>query len=153
MFPLLIKVDELRDRLRKVQSLAGQTLRDSTDAYNSALNIYRQALALEVPEGDHEVLEARATKIDYEAERIEQEARRLIEENAALLSEAADRRVTLQDLLSRAQAQQKLVDNQLNTAKEFKSRALAAVQKGNNVLNDAKNTLSTLQGKIITIAY
>jgi len=32
------------EKLRTVQSLAGQTLRDSTDAYNQALNIYQQVI-------------------------------------------------------------------------------------------------------------
>ncbi len=45
---LEVEVEKMRDRLRTVQSLAAQTLRDSTDAYNQALNIYQQAVTLKV---------------------------------------------------------------------------------------------------------
>lgn len=39
---LEVQVTDMGEKLRTVQSLAGQTLRDSTDAYNQALNIYQQ---------------------------------------------------------------------------------------------------------------
>ena len=39
---LEVQVDSLRGKLRTVQSLASQTLRDSNGAYNQALNIYQQ---------------------------------------------------------------------------------------------------------------
>ena len=39
---LEVQVSDMGEKLRTVQSLAGQTLRDSTDAYNQALNIYQQ---------------------------------------------------------------------------------------------------------------
>ena len=43
-------VMKMGKKLTKVKSLAGTTLRDSTSAYNEALNIYRTAISLEVPE-------------------------------------------------------------------------------------------------------
>ena len=52
-----VQVNDMREKLRTVQSLASQTLRDSTAAYNQALNIYQQAVTLEVPEADNERLE------------------------------------------------------------------------------------------------
>ena len=39
---LEVQVTDMGEKLRTVQSLAGQTLRDSTDAYNQALNNYQQ---------------------------------------------------------------------------------------------------------------
>ena len=50
-------------KLRQVTSLAGQTLKDSTDSYNLALNIYQQAIALEVPNVNNEDLEDKASKL------------------------------------------------------------------------------------------
>ena len=50
-------------KLRKVQSLAGQALKDSTDSYNLALNIYQQAFALQVPEVNNQELEDKASKV------------------------------------------------------------------------------------------
>ena len=41
---LEVQVTDMGEKLRTVQSLAGQTLRDSTDAYNQALNIYQQVM-------------------------------------------------------------------------------------------------------------
>ena len=50
-------------KLRQVQSLATQTLKDSTDSYNLALNIYQQALAMQVPTVDNRDLEDKARKV------------------------------------------------------------------------------------------
>ena len=50
-------------KLRSVQSLATQTLKDSTDSYNLALNIYQQALAMQVPTVDNRDLEDKARKV------------------------------------------------------------------------------------------
>ncbi len=101
MTVLEVQVGEMRDRLWTVQSLASQTMRDSTDAYNQALNIYQQSVTLQVPDADHERLIDQAEKIQREADRIKEEAERLITENADLLREAQDRRVGLEDLLNR----------------------------------------------------
>ena len=45
-------------KLRSVQALSTRTLEDSTDSYNRALNIYQQALAMQVPTVDSQELEA-----------------------------------------------------------------------------------------------
>jgi hypothetical protein len=50
-------------KLRSVQSLATTTLSDSTDSYNHALNIYQQALAMQVPTVDNQDLEDKAKKV------------------------------------------------------------------------------------------
>ena len=43
-------VMKMGQKLTKVQSLASNTLAESTDAYNQALELYRAAISLEVPE-------------------------------------------------------------------------------------------------------
>ena len=50
-------------KLRQVQSLASQTLKDSTDSYNLALNIYQQAIAMQVPDVNNQDLEDKASKV------------------------------------------------------------------------------------------
>ena len=137
-------------KLMTVQSLATQTLRDSTDAYNQALNILQQAKSLEVPTVDHATLEDQAVKVNRDARRIQEEAQRLISENEELLLAAQDKRVELEDLLNRAENQQQQVDRQLADMDGYNKRALEAVQSGNNVLKDAQDTLRTLQGKCRT---
>ena len=137
-------------KLMTVQSLATQTLRDSTDAYNQALNILQQAKSLEVPTVDHATLEDQAVKVNRDARRIQEEAQRLISENEELLLAAQDKRVVLEDLLNRAENQQQQVDRQLADMDGYNKRALEAVQNGNNVLKDAQDTLRTLQGKCRT---
>ena len=134
-------------KLRTVQSLATKTLRDSTEAYNEALNILQQAKSLEVPTVDHATLEDQAVKVNRDARRIQEEAQRLISENADLLLAAQDKRVELEDLLRRAEEQQQQVDRQLADMDGYNKRALEAVQGGNNVLEDAQDTLRTLQGE------
>lgn len=111
-----------------------------------ALNILQQAKSLEVPTVDHETLEDQAVKVNREAKRIQEEAQRLISENAELLQAAQNKRVELEDLLKRAERQQQLVDSQLADMDGYRERAEDAVETGNNVLKDAQDTLSTLQG-------
>ena len=50
-------------KLRSVQALSTRTLEDSTDSYNRALNIYQQALAMQVPTVDSQELEDKARKV------------------------------------------------------------------------------------------
>lgn len=142
---LEVQIGDLGDKLRTVQSLATSTLRDSTKAYNEALNIYQQAYSLEVPEVNHEDLEDQAVKLTKEARRIQEEAQRLIQDNRELLQQAQDKRVQLEDLLRQAEDQQQNIDSQLEEMTSNKARALEAVQKGNNVLKDAQTTLETLK--------
>ena len=143
---LEVEIGDLGEKLRTVQSLATSTLRDSTKAYNDALNIYQQAFSLQVPEVNNEDLENQAVKLTAEARRIQEEAQRLIAENQNLLREAQDSRVQLEDLLRRAEQQQQSIDAQLEEMTSYKERAVEAVQKGNNVLADAQATLETLKG-------
>ena len=82
---LEVDATSMSKKLMTVQSLATQTLRDSTDAYNQALNILQQAKSLEVPQVDHATLEDQAVKVERDARRIQEEAQRLISENEELL--------------------------------------------------------------------
>ena len=56
----------MTSKLQQVQSLATRTLKDSTDSYNLALNIYQQALAMQVPTVDNQDLEDKAKKVIFE---------------------------------------------------------------------------------------
>ena len=138
----------MRNKLRTVQSLASRTLKDSQQAYNEALSLYQQAVSLDVPSADHARIEDQSDKIRREAERIQAEATRLVQERQELLREAQEKRVALEDLLARARQQQEEVERQHADAKSFREMAEAAVEGGDNVLNDARNTLNTLQGGV-----
>lgn len=144
---LEVQIGDMGEKLRTVQSLASQTLRDSTEAYNEALNIYQQANSLEIPEVDNAQLDDKTVKVSKESKRIQDDATRLLYENGQLLTEAQDRRVQLEDLLRRAEAQQQQIDEQLANIDSHRARALDSVRTGNNVLKDAQNTLKTLKGK------
>ena len=142
-------VKDVGIKLQKIQSLASNTLQDSTDAYDQALQIYRQALSLEVPSVNSGDLKAQADKVIAEAVRIADEAQRLMDSNQQLLQETQDRRVNLEeDLLARAKLQQQPVDAQSADMKSNKQRALNAVSDGNAVLGEAQETLKTLEGEL-----
>ena len=140
------QVKLMSSKLRTVQSLAGQTSRDATDAYNTAINIYQQAKSIEVPSIDEENIEKQANRVQEEANQIKLDANQLIESNINLLQETQDRRVQLQDLLTRAEGQQQTLDRQLADMDGHRAKALAAVADGNSVLDDAQRTLRTLNG-------
>merc|ERR1719323_1888484 len=139
-----IQVQNMGAKLRTVQSLAGQTYRDASEAYNSAINIYQQAKSLQVPSVDEENIEKQATRVQDEARRIKMEAERLIESNEELLTETQDRRKELEDLMERAEKQQQDLDAQLADMDGHRAKALKAVSDGNAVLSDAERTLQTL---------
>ncbi len=110
-----------------------------------ALNILQQAKSLQVPSVDHVTVEQQAVKMNNEAKAIQEEARELIALNEELLRDAQDKRAELEDLLRRAERQQQQVDAQLADMDGFKTRAFDAVESGNRVLEDAQDTLRTLQ--------
>lgn len=141
---LEVQVQSMGEKLRTVQSLAGQTYRDASEAYNQAINIYQQAKSLDVPTIDDENIEKQANRVKEEANRIKDEANRLIQSNMNLLTEAQDRRVQLEDLLNNAEGQQQILDEQLAEMDLYRAKALAAVNSGNSVLEDALRTLQTL---------
>lgn len=145
------QVASMGEKLRTVQSLAGQTYRDASEAYNAAINIYQQAQNLDVPNVDEENIEKQATKVSEEAKRIREEANRLIQTNSQLLQETQDKRVQLEDLLARAEGQQQELDAQLADMDQHRAKALNAVASGNAVLADAERTLRTLNGKLHSI--
>jgi len=139
-------VMKMGQKLTQVQSLASNTLQDSRAAYDSALNIYRGAISLEVPEVDSENLKDQADKIKAEATRIAEEADRLIRDHDSLLRDSRDNRAKLEeDLLARAKSQKQSVDAQFDHMKANKERADKAVDEGNTVLKDAERTLRTLE--------
>ena len=144
---LEVQVKNMGEKLRTVQSLAGQTYRDASEAYNAAINIYQQAKSIEVPTVDEENIEKQANRVQEEAKRIKEEAQRLIESNVQLLQETQDKRFELEDLLGRAEIQQQTLDSQMADMDQYRAQALKAVENGNNVLEDATRTLSTLNGK------
>lgn len=134
----------MKDKLKTVQGLSTDTLRDATEAYEQALNIYQQVYSLDVPKVDKKKLEDQASKVKQDAERIREDGRRLIDENEQLLQETEDKRVKLKELLDRAYAQQQIVDQRLGEMDMHRAKALGAVELGNSVLIDASVTLSTL---------
>ena len=138
-------VGNLGKKLITVQRLSGKSLKDSTEAYNNALQIYQQALGLEVPAVESNDMENQAKKIEQEAVKLREEARIINEDNMELLRETQDRRIQLEDLLNRAKDQQRQVDAQLTDMKSNREKALNAVAAGNQVLTDAVNTLKTLE--------
>lgn len=141
---LEVQVQSMGEKLRTVQSLAGQTYRDASEAYNTAINIFQQAKSLDVPTVDEENIEKQANRVKEEANRIKDEANRLIQSNLDLLTETRDRRVQLEDLLGQAEGQQQILDSQLAEMDNYRAKALAAVSSGNSVLEDALRTLQTL---------
>merc|ERR1712156_935240 len=89
--------------------------------------------------------EDKARKVEAEAKQIAADANLLLENNNQLLADMQNRRIQLEDLLNRAQTQQQQVDQQMETMTEYKSKADNAVTTGNAVLQDAEQTLKTLQ--------
>ena len=146
---LEVQVQSMGEKLRTVQSLAGQTYRDASEAYNSAIGIYQQAKSLQVPSVDEENIEKQANRVQEDAQRIREEAERLIRENEGLLEDTQNRRVQLEDLMGRAETQQQDLDAQLADMDQHRAKALKAVADGNAVLSDAQRTLETLNGNCV----
>ena len=142
---LKYKLMEVDGKLSTVEKLASNTLAKAENAYYEALTIHRQVLNLEVPSVRSEGLENQAEQIVEDSLRIKEDAERLMDEYQPVVRETMDKRVNLQDLLDRANIQQKEVNNRLEEIEHHKKKALLAVDVGNNVLTDAQNTLETLK--------
>ena len=142
---LKYKLTDVDDKLSTVEKLASNTLAKAENAYYEALTIHRQVLNLEVPSINSDSLEKQANQIKEDARRIKEDAERFMDEYQSVIRDTMNKRVNLQDLLDRANIQQQEVDNQLNEIENHKTKALEAVQIGNNVLKDAQETLETLK--------
>ena len=142
---LKYKLAEVENKLITVEKLSSNTLLKATDAYDDALNIYQQVFNLEVPAINSANLESQARQISEDSKRIKEDAQRLMDEYSPLVRTTMEKRMNLQDLLNRANMQQQEVDNRLEDMERHRSRATEAVQLGNNVLEDAQNTLETLK--------
>ena len=145
------QVTRMGETLRSVQSLASQTQRDASEAYNQAIKLYQTAKLMEVPTIDDENIEKKANTVKSEAMQIKEEATRLMESNQQLLSDTQNRREQLIDLLEEAETQQKMLSSQIAQLEQNREKALTAVDNGNLVLEDAKRTLETLKGNLYCI--
>ena len=139
------KLEYVENKLVTVEKLASNTLAKAIDAYDEALTIYRQVFNLDVPGINSASLENQAGQIKEDARRIKEDAEKLMSDYQTVIRDTMDKRVNLQDLLNRANIQQKEVDNRLEEIDRHKQKALEAVEVGNNVLKDAQDTLETLK--------
>jgi len=138
-------LSDVENKLMTVEKLASNTLRKASDAYDEALTIYQSVFNLEVPKVNNENLENQAKQVVEDANRIKEDAQRLMDDYRDVTQETRDKRVGLEDLLKRANIQQREVDNKLAEMKAYTQKALDAVNVGNDVLKDAQNTLETLR--------
>jgi len=145
---LKYQLNVMGTELAEVQSYATSTLSAADASYKEALQNKLLALRLEVPEvvtnGQDSFVDM-AEKVMVNATRIRDSADTLIRDNENVVREVMNKRADLGDLLMQSEAQQQQIDLKIAQMDEYRNEARKAVELGNNVLSQAKETLKVLE--------
>lgn len=139
------QLKEMETRLAHVQSEAEEAQSAATRAYNEAMYITQKEFNLEVPVINSTQLELEARNVKNDSVRLQKEASGLITQNEELIRKSTNKRAEMEDLLNEATAQQQKVDTAMKEMTKYRDKALASVELGNTVLEEAQVTLQTLQ--------
>ncbi|CAH1787839.1 unnamed protein product [Owenia fusiformis] len=135
---------DLQDLFDVTMKQAEEAREKAKDAYKDSLDIYAKSRDVNVPEIDVPALVAEAEEIKEEAMRIKAEADRLIDQYKDLIEDVSVQKEEAQGLLDDAERQQQITDELLADAHAAYSEGRDAVERAEETLDDAKNTLKTL---------
>ncbi|XP_042902115.1 laminin subunit gamma-1 [Parasteatoda tepidariorum] len=146
VFDLGRRLIELDDFVNRTKDLAEDAKTEANTVYDDALGIYTDANSLVVPTANVETLQNDASRIKMEARRIKAQADSLANEHKNTLSRLDDQAKDGQGLLNEAIRQQQITDELLTDTDAALAKALNAIESGEKILEDAKDTLDTLKG-------
>lgn len=146
------KLDELRKTLSEVKDQYQMTQKLSEDVHKDATKAEQDSLALisevgnvKIPEFNSAGLKADAIQIIDEAKRASKDAGEILDNHKDLLAKTGDRLSSAKELFQDAERQQEIADRLLSEVDLAYNETKEAIKKGENILEDAKNTLKTLK--------
>lgn len=140
------QIDGLSNRHATLLKEAGISLGEAKVVYKEALNLSTEASSIAVPPLNASGLREQATEIEAEAQRLKDAIEKLMGDRQDLLFDLEAHLTRTRDLKDRGLAQQQETAHLLTNVFNAKKEAEEAVRKADKTLEEAQNTLTTLQG-------
>lgn len=146
------ELEKLKDRLNEVKEQYQMTVKLSQDVQNDANRAEQDALALMadvsnivVPDLNSSRYKDDATQIISQAKQAHADADGILKTHQQLLNSTGNKLKDSRLLFEDAQRKQQILEDLLARADIAYNQTKEAVQSGDNILEDAKNTLETLK--------
>jgi laminin gamma 1 len=144
-------VQQLEDEVKATEIKAKQSLDVAKEAYNNALNLFKDAYSLSLPNIDFSAIKEQAKRAKSEAEELKDSVGNLLKEREQLLVEAQDESKQAKELLANAYKQQQMADELLADLDKAKASADEARNQSENTFKEAQKIYDTLQGWIFML--
>lgn len=142
-------VQQLEDEVKVTELKARGALDVAKEAHNNALNLFKDAYSLTLPEIDFNTIKDQAKVAKAEAETLKENVDKLLKEREQLLADAHIEAKRAQQLISNTQQQQQTAEELLADLDNAKASADKALKQSNDTYEEAKRIYDTLQGNQI----
>lgn len=115
--------------------------------YKEALNLSTEASSIAIAPLNATGLREHAVEIEEEAQRLKDEIEKLMNDRQDLFLDLQSQLTRTEDLIHKGQTQEQKTADLLTGVFNAKKEAEEAVRKADKTLEEAQNTLTTLQGK------
>jgi coxsackievirus/adenovirus receptor len=146
------EIDIIRRSITDVEKLYTTTKRvadsaqsQAQEAYSDALSVYTQADTIRITTINIDSLQSESNQIKSEAGDIKDEANRLINQHESLMTDVERQTKEATELLDDGTRQQQVTDELLADADAARDVARKAVNKAENTLREARETLRILK--------
>ena len=133
------------DLFERAESGAEEASRLAKESYQESLGMYTEADSIRVPDINVDDLNDRSNAIKEEATQTKEEAQRMMEQSRQLMDDVSRQQQEAEVMLDNGIREQQKADELLADADGAKAIAEAAVAKAENTLEDAYDTLTTLE--------
>lgn len=146
------ELEKLKDKLNEVKDQWQMTLKLSEDVHKDAIKAEEDSLILftdvsniKVPDLDSARYKAEAQSIIAQAKSANKDANDILNSHEDLLNSTGSRLKDARTLFQDAERQQQIADRLLAEVEDAVNQTNQAIKVGENILDDAKNTLKTLK--------
>jgi coxsackievirus/adenovirus receptor len=139
------QLEEIAELMLRTQKMANDSKKEASKAYTDTLSIFTDISGITVPSLESDRFRIEALDLIGQAENILREALNLLQKNAEALNNTQYHQNDAKILLSEAKRQQQIADDMLIDVTSALSRANESIHSGENTLNEARKTLTTLK--------
>jgi len=136
----------LEEEIKNAEGKSQRSLQVAKEAYNNALNLYKDAHSLNLPKIDLQAIKDQAKQAKADAEDLKESLRLLLDEREQLLLEAEEESKEAKELLDDAYKHQQMADELLADLDKAKASADDARNQSENTFKEAQKIYDTLQG-------
>lgn len=140
-------IQEIENEIRSTRIRAENSLDAAKSAYNNALNMFKDATSLTLPNIDLNAIKKQAQQAKSEAETLKLAVSNLLKEREQLLQDAEEEATRAREVHDTAKKNQQMADELMADLDKAKASAEEARMQSENTLSEAKKIHETLLGK------